>query len=52
MPKAVKGRQKTRRTLQGRKTGKGKLGVKDPPVARVSKKQRPGAEPRMRAGLG
>ena len=51
MPKTT-GRQKTRRTMQGRKAGKAKLGKRAVNEPRLKKEQRPGNEPRMRAGLG
>lgn len=44
-------RQKARRTLQGRKTGQPKLGKRAAEAPRIQRKQRPGQEPRLRAGL-
>jgi hypothetical protein len=51
MAKSTNSRQKARRTLQGRKAGKGGVGKREVREPRRLKKQRPGAEPRLRAGL-
>jgi hypothetical protein len=51
MAKSTGNRQKARRTLQGRKAGKPKLGKRAAVEPRIEKKQRPGREPRLRAGL-
>jgi hypothetical protein len=49
MPKSATTRQKARRSLQ-RKGGKATT-PKHSTAARISKKQRAGAEPRLRAGM-
>lgn len=51
MPKRATNKQKTKRSLQGRKTSEGRLGKRPANEQRVNqKKQRKGAEPRLRAG--
>ena len=51
MAKRTTSRQKARRTLQGRKSGQPKLGKRAAEAPRIQRKQRPGKEPRLRAGL-
>jgi hypothetical protein len=51
MAKRTTNRQKARRTLQGGRKAQPKLGKRAAESPRVSKKQRPGQEPRLRAGL-
>lgn len=51
MPKRATNKQKTRRGLQDRPTSEGRLGKRPAHNQRVNqKKQRKGAEPRLRAG--